>query len=114
MSFEINIKEQEVYVSGKFTYSFPYTIKNYIIADTLVIFLLEIPFDVVFNENVFCIDFAKSSMLWQVEKHEEHNKICPFTSISIANNKLIGYKWCGIQCEIDFNTGKIISTELIK
>jgi hypothetical protein len=53
MPFEINIKEQEVYVNDKLIYSLPYTIKDYVTEGSLLILLLEIPFDIVFNENIF-------------------------------------------------------------
>ena len=109
---KIEIGANEFFYDNNLLYTFPFPIKEHLLIGQNVLILLDVPYDIVFNENIFCFDSEK--LVWQVERQDEHNEVCPFTSMSYDNNTFSGYKWCGIDCKIDLITGKITSSELIK
>ena len=110
---KIKVKGNKLFIFEKLVYTFLYGINNYLIYDNKIIVLLSVPDQVSYNENIFCFNLD-GNLLWQVARANEHNKICPFTGISINNNKFTPYKSCGILCIVDVNTGKILSSEFIK
>ena len=84
--------------------------------DQLLIVLLEIPCNVVYNRNVFAIG-SNGVLKWQVESPPMPTKTdSPFTNISsdLDNNKLFAYNWNGGLYEIDILNGTILSSKLMK
>ena len=65
------------------------------------------------NENVYCYDF-NGKELWQIEDlnlfHEKHD----YTSIYFLESELYIYNRCGVEVKINPESGKVLSTELIR
>ena len=64
------------------------------------------------ERNVFC--YKGDKLLWQIEEPPKlHHRNC-YTSIYLQGDSLYAYSQNGVEAVIDKNTGKILSSELIK
>lgn len=64
-------------------------------------------------ENVYCYDFSGKE-LWQIEDlnliHEKYD----YTGLYFQESDLYLYNRCGVEVKINPESGKVLSTELIK
>lgn len=93
------------------TVVFQYEVEKHLVIDNIIVVLIK----GIETENIYGIDkFGK--LIWQIEKHDfiQGQKNCIYTEISIYENKLAGYNFCGFFCIIDHKTGKLLSVEFSK
>ena len=64
------------------------------------------------HRNVFRVD-SNTKIVWQIGEYNPFPN-STFTNIYFQDNKLFGYNFDGGEYEIDSQTGKINSSELIK
>jgi len=60
------------------------------------------------NRNILGFD-SQGSMIWQIDHLplKEKNCDCPFTSVSLEQNKLMAHNWVGYDVIIDPSNGKL-------
>ena len=66
------------------------------------------------NLNVFC--YENESLLWQIGQIQRGypRVVCPVSGMRMDRDKLMVYRWCGIEEEINMENGQVISSEFIK
>jgi hypothetical protein len=104
--------DSKVIINGHENVSAPATITSCLVLDEFIILLLE-PTELNANTNIYCYDI-EGKLEWIVEPIIWHERNY-YTSIYVLKDlHFYGYCVNGIEAKIDFKTGKILSTELIK
>lgn len=112
--YNFSAENKEIVFDDRSIIKFDYPIKQHIIIYSTVILRLEIPSKIIFNENVFGVNFEKKKIVWQIEKIKYHSENCPFVNIFLRGNKLFLNNWCGIVLEVNPQTGEVINQKSIK
>lgn len=95
-----------------------YSIKKIESFEDYIVVLLEVPSDVIYNENVFVFNDSEQ-LLWQisadiVNKYKIHDDE-PFVGFDFNHRrKLVLYNWGGWKIEVDLNTGECLKHEVTK
>lgn len=90
---------------------FKYPILETILIADILIVLVESPYRVIYNENVFGVSLATKSIMWQIKKVRFRTpgaKDCPYTSIVLYQGKLHLNNWCDTYFIINPVTGAVI------
>jgi hypothetical protein len=107
-----NYVGNKVLINGHENASAPATILGCLVIDGLIVLLLD-PDKLNSNSNIYCYNVT-GKLEWIIESFDECNHQY-FTSIYVLKDlKLYAYNINGVEAKIDFQTGKILSTELIK
>ncbi len=106
----IEIKENNVFNGKQIIYFTDNKIVASLNLDTLIILVLAHSDN---NQNVICLN-RQGHIVWTIEKREYPNLECTVNNIYIENGKCLLYRWCGIEEEIDPQTGTILRSELIR
>ena|ERR1700742_1416990 len=105
---QYRIKDKELTV-GDFKNIFKYPIKEHLEFEGMIIVLLDVPINVVYNENVFGVSLIDNHT-WQIEKRDYptgYKGQCPFTSLVIWNGNLRLNNWCSKYFIVNPWSGKI-------
>lgn len=87
---------------------FPFPVSKYILNQDKVLVLLDIPKDIIFNENVYCVGLD-GNIIWQISKQDYLYDNSPFVNIRESNDGSIWIvNWDGSQYAVDIDTGDII------
>lgn len=93
---------------------FQFPIAEFKLIENFIIVLLDVPLDIVLNENLFCIDL-NGAILWQIEKIKHIYNDSTFTNIIIdKNNNIQSYNQDGFMYTINIYSGKIIEKRFLK
>lgn len=65
------------------------------------------------RNNVWCFD-AKGNLLWQIETIKSAVQYDSYSTMILEGGKLIAYTGSGIRCEVDMESGKILTKEFTK
>lgn len=100
--------------------SFKYPISDVVLANEVLVVMLNVPSTKIFNENVYGVS-RQGKILWQVEKTASVSNNNPYVGIHITpsmqkhGEKFIKLnKWDGVTNEIRPETGKILSSRFTK
>lgn len=107
------IQSKNITLSNGYSLDFEYPIKETLIIDNVIIVLIEPPYEVVYNQNIFAISLS-GDFLWQIGKVElcyTAPSNCPYVGITInKNNELVLFNWCDTAVIVNPKTGDIIRT----
>jgi hypothetical protein len=79
----------------------------------IVVVKVEIPYKVIYNENIFGIS-KTGDVLWQVPKIGYISEDSPYTGIQRLDSLLIAQNCGGFEVEIEFRTGRILKQTFTK
>ncbi|HUH74589.1 MAG TPA: hypothetical protein VLZ75_09285 [Chitinophagales bacterium] len=91
-----------------------YEISKEIKIKNIVIVLLEIPYNQINNENIFCKSLDTSEISWTIERKRSKADNSPYVNIFLNNEKLFAVNYDGWTEEIDINDGKIVGSKFTK
>ena len=91
---------------------FDYPIKESLVMEGMLIVRLEMPFKIIYNENVLGISLSEQKIKWRIVKRKYREQDCPFISITQYGNFLKLFNWCGFYFIIDPITGGILEESL--
>lgn len=112
VSFHIEVNKLILGSGGIVTFKYP--IKKVLDASNVVIVMLRPPIGVIFNENVYGVDY-KGTILWQVPPQQHLDPESPYTDMSLTPDGHIGlYNWDAGFYIIEPLTGKIIAEKFAK
>jgi len=108
----LNYSDNKIIINGHENVVAPANIVNCLALDDFIILLLD--HEALNNDdNIYCYD-VQGKLEWIVESFN-WNDSHYFTSIYVLKDlNFYGYSINGIEAKIDFKTGKILSTELVK
>ena len=93
---------------------FPFPITKCIVSQNRVLVLLNIPPDVIFNENVYCVGL-NGNIIWQISKQDYLYENSPFINIVESDNgDILVINWDGSQYAVDIETGNILTRNFHK
>ena len=98
------------------TQFFFYQVRDFLILESKVIVLLMPPDGLVDNGNIVSLDF-QGKILWKLEPCCMHKNgmNCKYISIYLdSDSQLCAYNGNGVEVIVDQDTGKILSSDLIK
>lgn len=105
------IKKHSVYKDDLELFAVEKPILDFLEVNDNLIVLLEENYGV--NNNVVCYN-GDGKYLWRIENQQYIHETCPATAICLKDGALLVYHRCGIEAEIDVQTGKVINSKLIK
>jgi hypothetical protein len=91
-----------------------YKVQKEIQVGEVVIYLLDIPYNQIYNENVYSKIYGNESLNWTIEKKRSETDNSPYVNIYLSNNKLYAVNYDGWTEEIDIRNGKIITSKFTK
>lgn len=97
------------FLKSGITIPFQHNIAELLVFPEVIIVRLDIPYRVLFNENVYGISH-EGNLLWQIPKIDHVYQDSPYTGMKIMNNELILCNWDGLDVTIDPITGNILKT----
>ncbi len=121
MSFMVNLPEVSFHIEvnklildNRSIVTFKYPVKKVLNASNALIVMLRPPIGVIFNENVYGVDY-NGTILWQVPPQQHLDPESPYTDMSLTANGYIGlYNWDAGFYIIEPLTGKIIAEKFAK
>jgi hypothetical protein len=89
-----------------------YKVLEIILIDNILVVVLSVPVDVIFNNNVYAYDLD-GKFLWQINVvkgvHYFGQDQCPFVGMNdYEDNCLLLYNWCSSTLRVDIKTGVIL------
>ena len=118
MNYEIS--DKELIIEARGIVKFKYPISKVANTNDILVVMLSVPFDKIFNENIFGVSYF-GEKLWQISKVESTVKNNPYVEIHITPSmqkhgekfvKVI--KFDGMVYEIRPETGQIMSSKFTK
>lgn len=110
----ISINGQFIRINEKINIDLKCKIHASLIWNNLIFVILDAREYKIANENVQCFSFD-GKLNWTIEAGNwPENKSCPVTGIWTIEGKLMVYRSCGFEQEIDPLTGKELSMEFTK
>ena len=95
--------------SGKsFQITLPWPIVQVIDFSDVLITRVEPKAGVIFNENVYGVDFS-GNVLWQVKKRKYVYEDSPYTGMTAVGDQVKLLNWDGLELMVEPRTGKEIS-----
>lgn len=91
-----------------------YNVSQEIKIKDIVIVLLEIPYQQINNENIFCKSLNTNEIIWTIERKRSKLENSPYVNLFLNNDKLFAVNYDGFTEEIDINDGKIIGSKFTK
>lgn len=114
MKSELHISNNKEIIINGIKHSFDYDIEKIFEWNKKILVVLSLfHLKDILNSNMYCFD-ENGVLLWTVEAKNYPQKSCPITNIYSEGDKLLVYRGCGIEEEINPLNGNIISSELIK
>lgn len=102
----------KIIINGREHVSAPATIILCLVIDVFIILLLD-PDELKADANIYCYDI-QGNLLWIVKPFVWNDRSY-FTSIYVMNDlNFYAYSIIGVEAKIDYKTGEILSSELIK
>ncbi|SDP25833.1 hypothetical protein SAMN05428975_0894 [Mucilaginibacter sp. OK268] len=107
----INLKT--ITLANGYSLDFEYPILETVIADNVIIIVLDIPFEINYNRNIFAIS-ASGDFLWRVSETEvfgcglESNSCVYISAIINDDGELVLFNWCSTAVIVDPQTGDIL------
>lgn len=89
---------------------FKYLIKQSVLVEDIIILILDIPANEVYNENVFGIKLG-GDFLWQIGKVElfQKSKDCPYVNVRKNDmDQIVLFNWCDTAIIINPKTGEVL------
>jgi hypothetical protein len=93
---------------GVNTITFDYTIEEWIKIEDMLIVRLNLPYKVIYNENVFGISLSKGAIEWQIAKRKYSSKNCAYHGIRLFNKQLELINWCSFYLHVNPLNGEIL------
>lgn len=111
--FQVN-DNQVIFSTGEIV-KFEFSIKQNIMYNNMMIVLLFIPSEIVYNRNVFALS-ETGQIIWQIEKLEQSyfQGHCPFNEVIVDGLNLIIFNWCDHRFNINPQNGEVISSVSVK
>ena len=106
------IESNHLTLSNGYSLDFEYPIKSTLIIQDVIVILVESPFRVIYNKNVFAIK-TSGDFLWRIGDVDLYYRgtDCPYVEIRInEDNELILFNWCDTVVVIDPQTGAVLRT----
>lgn len=113
-SFDYQIDSHKIKFDNGNEVEFDFPVQSTIVHHEKVIVLLDTVGGIC-NQNIFAVN-NDAQILWQIERSENLDLIgeCPFTSISIRENNLSAFNWCGFRFTFDINNGSVLDQYFTK
>ncbi len=109
-----DIETDKLILDNGSTITFKYPIKKVLDASSALIVMLRPPIGVIFNENVYGVDY-NGKILWQIPPQQHLDLESPYTDMSLIPDGHIGlYNWDAGFYIIEPLTGKIIAEKFAK
>jgi len=109
MNFTIDYKKI-VFANG-YSLEFEYPLKKTLIVNDVIIIMVESPFNVTYNQNIFAIT-TSGDFLWRIKEVELYYtgvKDCQYVGIEKNDeNELVLFNWCDTAVIVNPNTGEVI------
>jgi len=105
------IESKNITFSNGYSLSLEYPIQKALVINNVIIILIEPPFEVIYNENVFAFTVA-GDFLWRLDKvklfYQGQDK-CPYVEMEInKQNELVLYNWCDTGVVVNPQSGDVI------
>lgn len=98
-------------------YDFKFNIRTVIEYKGTYIVLLEIPFDKVVINNIFCLD-EHAKLLWQSEdlsvRYPDIKNLLPYEQMGIKDDIIYATDFYGRNYKINVNNGKVCEINIVK
>ncbi len=108
------IDSNRITLENGYSLDFEYPIKATLIIQGIIIILVESPFQIIYNKNVFAIK-TSGDFLWRIGDVDlfYSGTDCPYVEIRInEEDELILFNWCDTAVVVDPQTGDVLRTLL--
>ena len=110
---DYTIKGNNITLANSYSLDFKHPIKQTQAIEDVIVIILESPFRVVYNLNVFGIK-RSGDFLWRIQETELFGKSlsgCPYVNVKVNEvGELVLFNWCDTAVIIDPQTGDVIRT----
>jgi len=112
--FDYQIDNKRIKFDNGNEVEFDFPVQSTIVYHKKVIVLLD-TVGGIYNQNIFAVN-SDAQILWQIERSENLDLLgdCSFTSISIREDNLSAFNWCGFRFTFDINTGSVLDQYFTK
>jgi hypothetical protein len=110
------IKDRQIYFADGKVVDFDHSIAEVVEFDDVLVVRLKIPPKIVYNENVFGLDF-RGEILWKVEPIKHVTEDSSYVGIKKRGERsdtVFLYNWDGKRLEVDSRTGNVIGRDWLK
>jgi hypothetical protein len=109
MSYSID--QKTIVLPNGSSFDFEHPIKDILVIENIIIILIDPPFKVNYNQNVFAIT-SSGDFLWRinsVELYYTRSENCPYVAIQInKEDELVLFNWCDTAVIVSPLTGDVI------
>lgn len=98
-------------LANGYSLDFEHPILETVIADHVIVIVLDVPFKTAYNQNVFAIS-TSGDFLWRVSETELFYRGpygCVYISVIVNNDgELVLFNWCDTAVIVDPQTGNVL------
>ncbi|OOQ58336.1 hypothetical protein [Mucilaginibacter pedocola] len=111
MRYTIDLNK--ITLANGYSIEFNYKIKKTLTVHDVVIIVIDPPYDVIYNYNVFAISLT-GDFLWRIGEIGSYcweSDHCPYVEAIVnENHELVLFNWCDTAVIVNYQTGQVIRT----
>ena len=111
MSYKVH--SNNITLANGYSLDFEYPIKKTLVIDDVIVIIVESPFEIAYEQNVFAIN-QSGDFLWRIGDVKlnytgAHN--CFYVGVEInKDGELVLFNWCDTAVIVNHRTGQVICT----